>query len=232
MPIAEQLVLFAGCLPETPFGEYADAAASAGFDAVTISAAMYRRTTGHEALDPPAMKRILDDAGLGVTAIEACGDWLPDTDELGRAGPFRSVWRRDQFFDAANELGATRMVAAHLGRGAVSWTAAVDSFGQLCRDAEQQGLSIALEFMPYSGVPDADVAWQLIAEAECDNAGLLIDTSHLHRTGGVASLAAVPIDRIAIVQLADGTEAAPDDLVEEAISHRLVPEQASSASPN
>ena len=33
----------------------------------------------------------------------------------------------------------------------------------------------------------------------------------------------MPIDRIAIVQLADGTEAAPDDLVDEAIAHRLVP---------
>ena len=28
MPIAKQLVLFAGCLPEAPFAEYVDAAAS------------------------------------------------------------------------------------------------------------------------------------------------------------------------------------------------------------
>ena len=223
MPIAKQVVLFAGCLPEAPFAEYVDAAASVGFDAVTISPAMYRRATSREALDPSVMRRMLDDAGVGVTAIEACGDWLPDSDELGRAGPLRSVWRRDQFFDTANELGAACVVAAHLGRGAIDWAAAVDSFGQLCRDADQQGLSIALEFLPFSGLPDADLAWQLIEAAECENAGLVVDTSHLHRTGGLATLAAAPIDRIEIVQLADGTQTAPDDLVDEAIARRIVP---------
>jgi sugar phosphate isomerase/epimerase len=184
---------------------------------------MYRRAQSRESLDPPTMRRVLDDAGMRVAAIEACGDWLPDTDDDGRAGPFRSVWRRDQFFDVAHALGAPCVVAAHLGRGAVDRVAAVDSFGQLCRDAADHELRIALEFMPFSGVPDADTAWHIIADSECDNAGLVLDSSHLHRSGGLATLAAVPLDRIDVVQLADGKSDPPTDLVDEAMFHRAVP---------
>jgi sugar phosphate isomerase/epimerase len=223
MPIADELVLFAGCLPAAPFREFVAAASSAGFEAVTIWPSMYRRAQSRESLDPPTMRRVLDDAGIRVAAIEACGDWLPDTDDDGRAGPFRSVWHRDQFFDAAHALGAPCVVAAHLGRGAVDRAAAVDSFGQLCRDAAGHELRIALEFMPFSGVPDADTAWRIIADSECDNAGLVLDTSHLHRSGGLTTLAAVPLDRIDVVQLADGPSDPPADLVDEAMFHRAPP---------
>jgi sugar phosphate isomerase/epimerase len=223
MPIAHELVLFAGCLPAASFRELVDAAASAGFDAVTVSPAIHKRTETTEALDGPGMKRVLDERGISVTAVEACGDWLPDTDEDGRAGPIRSSWRRDQFFEAAGELGAGKVIAAHLGRGAIEWTAAADSFGQLCRDAEDHGLRVALEFMPFSGVSDADLAWQLISDAECDNVGLVVDLAHLYRSGGISTLAAVPLDRIEILKLADGSEGTPDDLVDEVNAHRLLP---------
>jgi sugar phosphate isomerase/epimerase len=115
------------------------------------------------------------------------------------------------------------VIAAHLGRGAIEWTAAADSFGQLCRDAEEHGLRVALEFMPFSGVSDADVAWQLISDAGCDNAGLVVDLGHLHRSGGIATLAAVPLERIEIIKIADGRDHAPADLVDEVISHRVFP---------
>jgi sugar phosphate isomerase/epimerase len=223
VPIAKELVLFAGCLPAAPFREFACAASSAGFGAVTIWPSMYRRAQSRESLDPRTMHSVLDDVGVRVAAIEACGDWLPDTDDEGRPGPFRSVWRREQFFDAAHALGAPCVVAAHLGRGTVEPVAALDSFGQLCRDAAAHGLHIALEFMPFSGVPDADAAWHMIADAGCDNARLVLDTSHLARSGGIATLASVPVDMIELVQLADGSHDVPDDLVEEAMFHRLAP---------
>jgi sugar phosphate isomerase/epimerase len=223
MSIADEIVLFAGCLPAAPFREFVAAASVAGFDAVTIWPSMYRRAQTRESLDPPTMRHVLDDAGVRAAAIEACGDWLPDTDDDGRAGPFRSVWCRDQFFDAAHALGAPCVVAAHLGRGAVDRAAAVDSFGQLCRDAGTHGLRIALEFMPFSGVPDADSAWHMIADSGSDNAGLVLDTSHLFRSGGLTTLAGVPIGRIDVVQLADGPADPPADLVDEAMFHRVPP---------
>jgi sugar phosphate isomerase/epimerase len=210
-------------LPATPFREFVAAAAATGFDAVTVWPSMYRRAQSRESLDPATMRHVLEDTGIRVVAIEACGDWLPDSDDEGRAGPFRSVWRRDQFFDAAHALGAPTVVAAHLGRGAVDRAAAVDSFGQLCRDAGDNDLRISLEFMPFSGVADADAAWHMIADSECENAGLVVDTSHLHRSGGLTTLAAVPLGRIDVVQLADGPSDPPADLVDEAMFHRATP---------
>jgi sugar phosphate isomerase/epimerase len=217
------LVLYAGCMPGAPWERFVGAAAGAGFDSVTVWPSMYRRAQTREALDAASMRGLLDDAGVRVAAIEACGDWLPDTDAEGVTRPFRSVWTREQFFEAARVLGAPCIVAAHLGLGPIERSASIDSFGQLCGDADQEGLRVVLEFMPFSGIADAEAAWDIVTESGCSNAGLVVDTSHLQRSGGISTLAGVPVAAIELVQLADGSRAAPHDLVDEAMFHRRLP---------
>src|SRR5215213_7839928 len=92
-------VLYAGCLPGATWEQFVGAAAGAGFDAVTVWPSMYRKAVTRQSLEPSTMRRVLDDAGIGVAAIEACGDWLPDRGIDAAEGPFRSIWGRQQFFD-------------------------------------------------------------------------------------------------------------------------------------
>lgn len=227
MSPAAALVLYAGCLPATPFAAYVDVARSAGFDAVSIWPLVYRRATTREGLDGMTMRRLVEDAGLRVTDVDGCGDWLPTpADDSNSDVPtiFRSIWTRDNFFEAAEAVGATTVVAVALRPDLPRHDHAVEGFAQLCDDAAERGLRVALEFMPFSGVPDLASAWAIVCDADRHNAGLVIDTGHLTRSGwDAAVLQSIPPKRIFGVQLVDGPAAAPDDLRDEAMYGRLLP---------
>lgn len=225
MTIATEVVLYGGCLPAVPFRELVVAAAAAGFDALSVWPLMYRRAISREGLTPEGMRAVVDDAGVRVTDLDPCGDWLPSRDEQGdRATPFRSIWTRHDFFDAAAALGADTIVAVDLTGGPVAADVAVEGFAALCDDAAEHGLRVALEFMPFSGIPDLAAAWHVVATTGRDNGGIVLDACHLARSGGApASVAAVPADRVFAVQLADGPAHAPDDLMDEAMFHRAAP---------
>jgi hypothetical protein len=49
----------------------------------------------------------------------------------------------------------------------------IGAFAALCRRAGD--LVVALEFMPYSGVPDLATGWEIVATADRPNSGLLVD---------------------------------------------------------
>jgi sugar phosphate isomerase/epimerase len=225
--VASELVLYAGCLPATPFRDLVDAAAWAKFDALTLWPLIYRRAQSREGLDPPTMRRMVEDAGLHITDLDPCGDWIPattaaDGEEVPK--PFRSVWSRHDFFDAAAALGADCIAAVHLAGGDIDHDQAVTGFVELCDDAAEHGLRVALEFMPFSGIPDAGAAWRIVGEADRPNGGMLLDLCHLTRSGGhPAVLASVPADRIFGIQIGDGPFDTPADLRDEAMFHRQLP---------
>lgn len=75
--------------------------------------------------------------------------------------------------------------------------------------AAAHGMRIALEFIPVSTIPDLSTALAVIEAAGRRNIGLVIDALHLARSGGEArDLAAVPPERLLILQLCDGPSAA------------------------
>jgi sugar phosphate isomerase/epimerase len=221
---ASDLVLFAGSMPATPFRDLVAAAAAAGFDGLSLWPLMYRRAQSREGLDPVTMRAIADDAGVRVTDLDPCGDWLPADPNASAEGIFRVDWGRQQFFDAAAALGADTLSAVHLTGGAVDRAAAVDGFATLCDDAAAHGLRVALEFMPFSGIPDLASGWSIVEEADRPNGGLVLDVAHFVRSGrGDDVLAQVPPERIYSIQLADGPAEPPGDLVDEAMFHRALP---------
>ena len=65
-------------------------------------------------------------------------------------------------------------------------TAMIDAFGALC-DRAGDDLTVALEFMPYSGVPDLATAWQVVEGAGRANSGLIVDVWHWARAGMTAA---------------------------------------------
>jgi len=100
-----------------------------------------------------------------------------------------------------------------------------EAFAALC-DRVGPDLTVALEFMPYSGVPDLATAWQVIRDADRPNSGLIIDVWHWARAGMTPDdLALVPADRIVSVQLCDVREHPMEPLRSESLGHRLPPGQ-------
>ena len=102
--------------------------------------------------------------------------------------------------------------------------AGIEGFGQLCDEAREHGLRVALEFVPFTGVPDLPAALRVLDKAARPNAGLVVDLGHHARSGGAPEdLRSVPPELVYTVQLVDGPLQAPDDLLDEAMFHRQLP---------
>ena len=54
----------------------------------------------------------------------------------------------------------------------------IEGFAGLCDRAAEHGLLVALEFLPWSGIPDVATAWRIVDAAGRANGGLLVDTWH------------------------------------------------------
>jgi sugar phosphate isomerase/epimerase len=97
-----------------------------------------------------------------------------------------------------------------------------DAFAELCRRAGE--LTVGLEFMPYSGVPDLATAWAVVSGAGQPNGALLVDAWHWSRSRTTAAdLEPVPADRVVAVQLCDVREQPMEPQRTESLGHRLPP---------
>jgi len=220
-----QTTFMAGCLARTPFRAQVPAAAAAGFDSITIWPNIWRHARRRDALTLSDMRAILDDAGLVLTDVDACFDWVPAAAAEGSLrGPMRRRIPRAEFFEVCVALGGSTVVAVHLTDAGLELGRDTEGFAALCDEAAEHGLRVALEFFPFSNVPDLATAWSIVSQANRPNGGLVLDIWHYVRSGRDDDLLArIPAERVYTVQLSDGPAKAPDDLAAEAMYGRLLP---------
>jgi len=197
------------------FPERVRAAAAAGFDGIGLRAENY--WDAQEAgLDGAAMAEIASTAGVPVLEVEYLTGWgsaADRTDEQQR--------KERTVVEMARTFGVRHMNAGLLEHLPVDRI--TEAFAGLC-DRVGDDLTVALEFMPYSGVPDLATAWQVLRDAGRPNAAIIVDVWHWARAGMTgADLAPVPADRIVAVQLCDVLAAPMDPLRSESLGHRLPP---------
>lgn len=102
-------------------------------------------------------------------------------------------------------------VAAELGGKHVLssiWTTdrsfAIERFAELCDLAKPYGLTVELEFVPIAGVSDLAGTIDVLRTANRENAGLMIDIHHFHRSGDkVEDLDALPREWFRFLHLCD-----------------------------
>jgi sugar phosphate isomerase/epimerase len=85
-------------------------------------------------------------------------------------------------------------------------------------------LLVALEFLPWSGIPDAAAAWAVVRAADRPNGGINLDAWH-HFRGAQddAMLLAVPADRYVAIAINDADAEVVGDLVEDTTRRRRLP---------
>ncbi len=198
------------------------AAAAGGFKSVGI------RITGRRVPDPytqvinnPSMIREirhrLDDTGLRLSNVSAY-HFYPDL----RLSDFVPV------IEATAELGARVIVASCYDPDEVRY---VEMLADRCQAAAKFGIGLALEFIPYSEARTIDDAYRLVKRAGQPNAGILIDSLHLYRSGSSPmTIKRIEPERICFAQLCDADSDIPgtvEGLRAEAISGRLYPGEGS-----
>jgi sugar phosphate isomerase/epimerase len=217
------LVLCGGTLLRRPLRELVTAAAAGGFRGVTL---WPHHVEGALAagLSHADVRALFADHGVAPFELEPVLSWLPP----GSLAP--AVQRLvgpppEAFFAMAEAIGAPALLAVD-GFGAnASRAALADAFGALCEGASRHGLRVKLEFTPWSAIPDAAAAWEIVRGAGRDDAGVLIDAWHHFRgANDLAQIAALPGARVAGVQLSDAP-AAPSGapLPQESLHARRLP---------
>ena len=191
-----------------------DATAGAGFDSVSLWA-FHLGLAGEGAID--AVKG----SGLKVEAVEAAIGWT--------GGPSDPVTAEiDGLIATGADLGARIVGAACLGP-IDDRAAAAEGLASIAARAAGADMIIALEFLPWTGVPSLGAADDLVREAGEPNVTVLLDTFHWVRQPCGADLdllRSLPGDRIAYVQLCEPSatpKMAIDEVENEAMHLRRAP---------
>jgi sugar phosphate isomerase/epimerase len=198
------------------FEDRVRAAAAAGFDGIGLRAENYWDAL-RDGLDDDTMAAVAARHGIAVLEVEYLTAWGTAVDrDAAQQEKERTV------FHMARAFGV-----GHLNTGLLEkppLDVVTRAFAELCDRAD--GLTVALEFMPYSGVPDLATAWRILDAAGRANGGLIVDVWHWARAHSVSSdLAGVPPDRIVAVQLCDVREHPMEPLRAESLGYRLPPGQ-------
>ena len=158
------------------------------------------------------VRRIAADLGLEIVALQP----LRDFEGAPGAQRRRNFERARVKLALANELGAPLLClcssVAEESSGDVGQIA--DDLAELADLARQSGLRIGYEALAWGRhVKDWTAAWDLVAKADRPNLGIVLDSFHICVRGNpIEPIAALPADRIALVQVADAPALQMDPL--------------------
>ena len=173
------------------FRGYINATAEAGFDSVSLWAF-------HLMFAGPQATNVVLESGLSVKAVEAAISWTAGPTDAARAEVAGLV-------ETGSQFGAHIVGAACLGP-IDDLGAATEGLAMLAEVAGSAAMVIALEFLPWAGVPSFSAANDLVVASGADNATILLDAWHWVRQPGgpdLDALRSVPGDRVAYVQMCD-----------------------------
>src|SRR3954453_18922670 len=197
---------------EVGFTDRVGAAATAGFNGIGLRAENY----WDAGLDDAEMLAIAEEQGVPILEVEYLTAWgtPADRDEDQQK-------KEHAVFHMARAFGVRHLNAGLLEK--LPLDVMTEAFAGLCERAGPD-LTVALEFMPYSGVPDLATAWRIVEPIP--HSALIVDNWHWARAGQkAADLDGIPAERIVSVQLCDVRAQPMEPLRAESLGYRLPPGQ-------
>ena len=219
---SQDLVLCSGTLLTAGLRDMVDAAVAGRYSALTLwpQDVAGARAEGMTETD---IRSLLADNGLVVADLDPLLGWTAEA--MPRPGEAMiELAREDEFFAMAEAFGARSLNVAQGFGDRLDLDRAAEDLAGLCDRAREHGLLVTVEFLPWSGIPNAAVAYDLVQRTGRDNATLMVDTWHWYRGGAdLDMLRSIPGDRIGSVQFNDAPAEAAADLVVESMQARLAP---------
>ena len=176
--------------------------AAAGFDAVEIFENDFTSFDG-SARD---VARMCGDLGLRICALQPFRDF----EGMGEPQRKQTFRRAEMKFDLMGELGTDLLLVCSnvspLALGGID--RAADDFRELGERAAKRGLRVGFEALAWGRyVNDYRDAWEIVRRADHPAIGIILDSFHTLAPGfPVGPIAAIPADRIFLVQLADAPQ--------------------------
>jgi 4-hydroxyphenylpyruvate dioxygenase len=184
------------------------AAAKAGFRAVEI----FENDLTFFSGKPRDARQMAGDLGLEIVALQPMRDFEAMPDAI-RARNFERAARK---FDLMHELGARLLcLCSNVSEEAIDDPArAAHDLAELADRARRHGFRVGYEALAWGRhVKDWTAAWDIVRAADRENLGIVLDSFHACVRGNpIAPIAALPADRIALVQVADAPAIQMDPL--------------------
>lgn len=191
--------------------EMIEAAARHGFPTLSFPPALYLDCL-NQGIDARTLRKQLADAGTRVRVVDCISKGLPGMPDDPISFDGKLMPRPDEAscYAMAEDLEAPVVNIAHYGASEVPEAELTDAIGAICRRAGERGLTIALEFVPGTGIRDLETARRIASATGQANCTILLDTWHLARTQGTAAdIAALPAGSIGAMQMCDRSEPPP-----------------------
>ena len=185
-----------------------EAAASAGFDGVEMMESDLLTFDGR----PEEVRRIAEDLGLAIFVYQPFRDFeaMPEPQRT------RNLDRAERKFDVMQALGTGLvLVCSNTQAAAIDDDArAAADLAEMAERAARRGLRVGYEALSWGrNVKLWRHAWKIVEQAAHPALGLIVDSFHtLALDDDASGLAALPGDRIFLVQLADAPRLSMDIL--------------------
>jgi sugar phosphate isomerase/epimerase len=165
----------------------------------------------------PALRSLIDDAGLSHVEVELLNDWWDDSR--------KDEWKPqlDLLLDAAEALGASFIkVGTAMGDGLDTYDQFVAPLQRLTKEAVNRGTRIALEPMAFSMVRSIPRSADLMRAVDMPDCGLVVDYWHVFRHGTPLQELAKTLtaDQVFGVELNDADADVRGTLFEDTRDHR------------
>jgi sugar phosphate isomerase/epimerase len=209
--MTRQVVLssFSLGLAPVPFEVRLEAAAAAGFDGIGMYVGHYLSLR-----DDGWTDRQLQDA------VAAAGVGVPELEVL----PFFDDDRAEILLHMAEVFGALRCQVVAPFYDPFDWDAAVVWLRAMGERMAEFGTRLSLEFVGCSTLGDAPTTERLVHEVGLDVAGICVDTWHVFRGAGLASLEQLDPAAVAALQFDDGPMVpVVDDYIQDCLHYRQAP---------
>jgi sugar phosphate isomerase/epimerase len=203
-----------GCanLLQLSLPEFIDTAGDAGFRRITVRPYAYAQALADGWTEADLRDR-LSRHEITVTMIDALSSALPGIPDAGDLDP--SVRARlpadvseppdeDTCIRTATALGAPILNVTHYLGSPQPIDVLGAALAGVCLRCAALAVSVCVEFVPESGIPDLQTARAVVEACGQPNCAILLDLFHLDRSGGtVDDIHDLPPDSLAGIQLSD-----------------------------
>jgi sugar phosphate isomerase/epimerase len=220
-----ELTLWAASVMPLDFDDRIRAAHAGGFTATSLFPFEVRRAE-EAGITAAEIRDRFESAGVRIAVVDPLARWLPTwrRPRLPPGDPATGDFKPEELFTMSEALGADLLSVLALFDPRVEPESGVPAFAALCDQAAEHGLRLQLEFIPGTGIPDLESAWEIVRLANRPNGGVLIDSWHFFRsTPDFALLSSIPADRIFGLQLEDAPALPSEELAHESLHSRLLP---------